>query len=118
MNIQNTIEVAVKKAIKSIYDVEINSVEFQATRKDFEGDITVVIFALLRAVKGNPVEIGTKIGEYLKKNTSEVSDFNVVKGFLNLVISDTTFISSFNAMYANDQFGKEQPTSFEQTRYR
>jgi arginyl-tRNA synthetase len=109
MNIQNTIEVAVKKAIKSIYDVEINSVEFQATRKDFEGDITVVIFALLRAVKGNPVEIGTKIGEYLKENTSEVSDFNVVKGFLNLVISDTTFISSFNAMYANDQFGKEQP---------
>ncbi len=109
MNIQNTIEVAVKKAIKSIYDVEINSVEFQATRKDFEGDITVVIFALLRAVKGNPVEIGTKIGGYLKKNTSEVSDFNVVKGFLNLVISDTTFISSFNAMYANDQFGKEQP---------
>jgi arginyl-tRNA synthetase len=109
MNIQNTIEVAVKKAIKSIYDVEINSVEFQATRKDFEGDITVVIFALLRALKGNPVEIGTKIGEYLKKNTSEVSDFNVVKGFLNLVISDTTFISSFNAMYANDQFGKEQP---------
>jgi arginyl-tRNA synthetase len=109
MNIQNTIEVAVKKAIKSIYDVEINSVEFQATRKDFEGDITVVIFALLRAVKGNPVEIGTKIGEFLKENTSEVSDFNVVKGFLNLVISDTTFISSFNAMYANDQFGKEQP---------
>jgi arginyl-tRNA synthetase len=109
MNIQNTIEVAVKKAIKSIYDVEINSVEFQATRKDFEGDITVVIFALLRVVKGNPVEIGTKIGEYLKENTSEVSDFNVVKGFLNLVISDTTFISSFNAMYANDQFGKEQP---------
>jgi arginyl-tRNA synthetase len=109
MNIQNTIEVVVKKAIKSIYDVEINSVEFQATRKDFEGDITVVIFALLRAVKGNPVEIGTKIGGYLKKNTSEVSDFNVVKGFLNLVISDTTFISSFNAMYANDQFGKEQP---------
>jgi arginyl-tRNA synthetase len=109
MNIQNTIEVAVKKAIKSIYDADIDSVEFQATRKDFEGDITVVIFALLRTVKGNPVEIGTKIGTYLKENTSEVSDFNVVKGFLNLVISDATFISSFNAMYANEQFGKEQP---------
>ena len=109
MNIQNTIEVAVKKAIKSIYDADIDSVEFQATRKDFEGDITVVIFALLRTIKGNPVEIGTKIGTYLKENTSEVSDFNVVKGFLNLVISDATFISSFNAMYANEQFGKEQP---------
>ena len=108
MNIQNTIEIAVKKAIKSIYDTDINSVEFQATRKDFEGDITIVIFALLRTIKGNPVEIGTKIGENLKENIQEVSDFNVVKGFLNLVISDATFISSFNTIYNNDDFGHVQ----------
>ena len=56
MNIQNTIEIAVKKAIKNIFDVDINAVEFQATRKDFDGDITIVIFALLRTIKGNPVE--------------------------------------------------------------
>jgi|TARA_B110000093_G_scaffold182698_1_gene230055 arginyl-tRNA synthetase len=105
MNIQNTIEIAVKKAIKNIFDVDINAVEFQATRKDFDGDITIVIFALLRTVKGNPVEIGTKIGEYLKENVLEVSDFNVVKGFLNLSISDSTFIAAFNTVFATDDFG-------------
>ena len=105
MNIQNTIEIAVKKAIKNIFDVDIKAVEFQATRKDFDGDITIVIFALLRTVKGNPVEIGTKIGEYLKENVLEVSDFNVVKGFLNLSISDSTFIAAFNTVFATDDFG-------------
>ncbi|MDC9721524.1 MAG: arginine--tRNA ligase [Urechidicola sp.] len=109
MNIQNTIETAVKEAFKSIYNTEINSVEFQATRKDFEGDITIVVFAFLRFVKGNPVEIGTKIGEYLKENVIEVSDFNVVKGFLNLVIANTTFINDFNKIFTSDNFGITNP---------
>lgn len=109
MNIQNTIETTVKEAFKSIYTTDINSVEFQATRKDFEGDITIVVFAFLRFVKGNPVEIGTKIGEYLKENIVEITDFNVVKGFLNLVISDITFISDFNSLYADADFGSLQP---------
>jgi len=86
---QHNLELAVKKGFKEIYNTNIESVEFQATRKDFEGDITIVVFAFLRYVKGNPVEIGTKIGEYLKENVTEVADFNVVKGFLNLVIADS-----------------------------
>ena len=85
MNIQNTIEIAVKKAIKSIYDTDINSVEFQATRKDFEGDITIVIFALLRTIKGNPVEIGTKIGENLKENIQESFYDIKIRYFLNIL---------------------------------
>ncbi len=105
MNIQNTIEAAVKNAFRSIYNTEIDSVEFQATRKDFVGDITIVIFAFLRIIKGNPVEIGTKIGEYLSDNVKEISDFNVVKGFLNLVIDDNIFISNFNSLYAEENFG-------------
>jgi len=113
MNIQNTIETAVKEAFKTIYNTEITAVEFQATRKDFEGDITIVVFAFLRFVKGNPVEIGTKIGEYLKDSIQEVSDFNVVKGFLNLVISDTTFINDFNKLYADDSFGIASPNPSE-----
>ncbi|PHR72184.1 MAG: arginine--tRNA ligase [Lutibacter sp.] len=110
MNIQNTIETAAKKAIKSIYDVAIDTIEFQATRKDFEGDTTIVIFALLRTIKGNPVEIGTKIGEYLKENLDEITDFNVVKGFLNLVISNATFISDFNTLYTDADFGTVKST--------
>ncbi|MCK5814836.1 MAG: arginine--tRNA ligase [Flavobacteriaceae bacterium] len=115
MNIQNTIANAVKEAFKSIYNTEITSVEFQATRKDFEGDITIVVFAFLRFVKGNPVEIGTKIGEYLKENVQEISDFNVVKGFLNLVISDDTFLKDFNDLYTSDEFGIVSPNPSEKS---
>ncbi|WP_457609822.1 arginine--tRNA ligase [Lutibacter sp.] len=102
---QHILEIAVKKGLKEIYDVTIESIDFQATKKDFEGDITIVIFAFLRFIKGNPVEIGTKIGEYLKENVKEISDFNVVKGFLNLVIADTYFLSSFNRIYKTSNFG-------------
>lgn len=106
---QTSLEKAVIKGFKEIYDVEISSVEFQATRKDFEGDITIVVFAFLRYVKGNPETIGTKIGAYLKENVAEISDFNVVKGFLNLVISDTFFISDFNKIKNNASFGIVAP---------
>ncbi|GAB1309684.1 arginine--tRNA ligase [Urechidicola sp. KH5] len=99
------IEAAVKKAILSIYNTEVPSVEFQATRKDFEGDITVVVFALLRYVKGNPVVIGNEIGLYLKENIETIADFNVVKGFLNLVISDTAYTSQFNELFKNNTYG-------------
>ncbi|PHQ55685.1 MAG: arginine--tRNA ligase [Lutibacter sp.] len=102
---QNILELAVKKGVKEIYDVAIESIEFQATKKDFVGDITIVVFALLRVVKGNPVEIGTKIGEYLTKNVAQVSNFNVVKGFLNLEIADSYFLNSFNTINKIENFG-------------
>jgi len=102
---QNSLQQAIKKGFKEIFDVVVDSVEFQATNKDFAGDITVVIFALLRYIKGNPVEIGTKLGNYLKENVQEVKDFNVVKGFLNLVISDEFFLNAFNEIYNTPNFG-------------
>jgi arginyl-tRNA synthetase len=101
----NILEIAVKNGFKEIYQKDIQSVEFQSTRKEFEGDITIVIFAFLRFVKGNPVDIGTKIGAYLKENVNEVTDFNVVKGFLNLVISDAYFIANFNNIYTTKKYG-------------
>ncbi len=106
---QQKLETAVKKGFEEIYQTKIESVEFQATRKDFEGDITIVIFAFLRYVKGNPIEIGTKLGTYLKENVLEVADFNVVKGFLNLIISDTFFINDFNSIYKINNFGIVAP---------
>ncbi|SNR38294.1 arginine--tRNA ligase [Lutibacter flavus] len=110
---QNILETAIKAGFKEIYKTDIESVEFQATRKDFEGDITIVVFAFLRFVKGNPVEIGTQIGEYLKENVDEVSDFNVVKGFLNLVISDSYFVSNFNTIKNTKEFGFSSPKANE-----
>lgn len=110
---QNSLENAIKRGLKEIYDISVESVEFQATNKDFEGDVTVVIFAFLRFIKGNPVEIGTKLGNYLKENVPEVEDFNVVKGFLNLVISDEFFLNAFNEIYNTPNFGFVTPNPAE-----
>lgn len=109
MNIQNTIETKVKQGFFKIYQIEISTVEFQATRKEFEGDVTVVIFPLLRYIKGNPAEIGEKLGNYLLENVGEVIRFNVVKGFLNLVIEDGYFLGIFDLMNQNPTFGFESP---------
>jgi len=109
MTIQNTIESYIKKGFLKIYQIEIPSVEFQATRKEFKGDITVVIFPLLRYIKGNPTEIGEKLGNYLLENVAEVINFNVINGFLNLVIEDGYFLKLFNLMNQNPTFGFESP---------
>lgn len=105
MNIQTLIEAKVKEGFLALYEIEIPKVEFQATRKDFEGDITVVIFPLLRYKKGNPVQIGEDIGNYLVKEVPEVSAFNVVKGFLNLVIDDNFYQQFFASIYSNPSYG-------------
>ncbi|WP_439128456.1 arginine--tRNA ligase [Polaribacter sp.] len=109
MNIQNTIETKVKEGFLALYNIEIPSVEFQATRKEFEGDITVVVFPLLRYKKGNPVAIGEDLGKYLVENVTEIINFNVVKGFLNLVIDHTFYTNFFNSIYENTSFGFVSP---------
>ncbi|MCB0458799.1 MAG: arginine--tRNA ligase [Flavobacteriaceae bacterium] len=110
MNIQEKLRSAIQKAFESIYTISIDSVEFQATRKDFEGDITVVVFPFLKVIKGNPVEIATNLGNYIKKNVQEISNFNVVSGFLNLVLSDVYYLNQFNEIYNNASYGLVQPT--------
>lgn len=106
MNIQKAIEQAVKNAVEKIYDVEIDQVEFQPTRKDFEGDITLVTFSMLRQIKTSPVQLGQSIGEFLVENVSEVKKFNVVQGFLNIVLSDSYYLNSFNEIKNQMDFGK------------
>ena len=66
MKLQDTLELHVKAAVKELFRSDLESVEFQATRKEFTGDITVVVFPMLRVVKGNPVVIGEQIGQYLQ----------------------------------------------------
>ncbi len=105
MGIQSLLEAKVKEGFLKLYEIEIPSVEFQATRKDFEGDITVVVFPLLRYKKGNPVQIGNDLGNYLVENIEEINNFNVVKGFLNLVVNDTFYINFFNTINTNQTFG-------------
>ncbi|MDM1396566.1 arginine--tRNA ligase [Myroides odoratimimus] len=110
MTLNQILTPQIEKAIQQLYGTTVEKVEYQATRKEFEGDITVVIFPFLRQIKGNPVEIGTKIGEYLVENTSVIERFNVVKGFLNLVVSDSYYIDFFNAIRSEEHFGYVTPT--------
>ena len=110
MKLQDLLESHVKTAVTANFNVDLDAVEFQATRKDFVGDITVVVFPMLRVVKGNPEAIGEAIGEYLVANVNEVKAFNVVKGFLNVEINDAYYLNFFARIKNNDQFGLELPS--------
>ena len=105
MTLQEILTLNVTKALQEIFDITTDKIEFQATRKDFEGDITMVIFPLLKLIKGNPVEIGNKIGDYLVNHVAEVERFNVVAGFLNIVISDQYYLTFFNQIKEETLYG-------------
>ena len=105
MKLSQILTSPIQKAVKQLFDVSIDRVEFQITRKEFEGDITMVIFPLLKVIKANPIEIGTKIGNYLVENVKEVIRFNVVSGFLNIVVLDDYYLNFFNEIKDNESFG-------------
>ena len=109
MSLYQKIERTVQEAVQSVYNASIKSVELQATRKEFEGDITVVIFPMLRVVKGNPAAIGEEIGKYVQDQLDEITGYNVVKGFLNLVVSDTYYLNFFNEIKNKENYGHLQP---------
>ena len=105
MSLQELLSAPIQNAVEQLFQISMERVEFQSTKKDFEGDITMVVFPLVKQIKGNPVEIGTKIGEYLVENVAEVAKFNVVAGFLNLVISDKYYLEYFNSIKNTEKFG-------------
>ncbi|MDD7886471.1 arginine--tRNA ligase [Flavivirga sp. 57AJ16] len=109
MILQETLSNQVKQAVKSSFNIALETVEFQATRKEFAGDITVVIFPMLRFIKSNPVQIGETIGNYLVGNVVDIKAFNVVKGFLNVEISDSYYIDFFNGIKNNKTYGFVSP---------
>jgi len=103
----------IQKAVQELFDLSIDKVEFQATRKDFEGDVTMVVFPLVKMLKGNPAEIGTKIGTYLVENVVYITKFNVVAGFLNLVIADDYYVSFLQTIKNDETFGFVAPKANE-----
>ena len=105
MNLQNTLELQVKEAVRNLFQSELESVEFQTTRKEFSGDITVVVFPMLRLVKGNPAVIGEQIGAYLREHMPLVKAFNIVKGFLNIEIDDSYYFDFLNSIKDQSDFG-------------
>ena len=106
MNVQDTLSAQVKEAVKHIFSVELETVEFQPTRKDFEGDITLVTFPMLRQIKTSPVKLGEAIGQYLVEHNNEIQKFNVVQGFLNIVLDDQYYLNFFGRIKDDTNFGK------------
>ncbi len=113
MSLQELLSAPIQNAVEQLFQISVERIEFQSTKKDFEGDITMVVFPLVKQIKGNPVEIGTKIGEYLVENVAEVAKFNVVAGFLNLVISDKYYLEYFNSIKNTEKFGFVTPNEGE-----
>jgi len=105
MSLSQILTPSIQNAIQALFDVAVDKIEFQTTRKEFEGDITMVIFPLLKVIKSNPAELGNKIGNYLVENVTEVARFNVVSGFLNIVIADSYYLNFFNEIKDNTKFG-------------
>ena len=96
---------ALEQIIQETFNASISEFEFQATRKEFEGDITLVVFGLLRTIKGNPVQIGETLGTSLVERLEWVKGYNVVKGFLNIEITDAFFINELKEIRNTSNYG-------------
>ena len=105
MSLQEILLENTKKAIAEHYDQQIENIEIQLTRKEFEGDYTIVLFPLLKFIKAKPEQIGEVLGAYLTEHVAEVTAYNVVKGFLNLTIADSYFLSFFGEIAAQERYG-------------
>lgn len=108
MTIENTIAEHIQKAVSELYQSEIGieSIVIQETRKEFEGQVTAVTFPFTRLSKKTPEQTGAEIGEYLKEHLQEVTAFNVIKGFLNLSISDSYWIDQLLKNVLKEDFGQ------------
>jgi arginyl-tRNA synthetase len=111
MDLQQILTPKIQNAISILFDIDIDKIEFQVTRKDFEGDVTLVLFPLLKQLKSSLPYLGNEIGNYLVENCDLVTRFNVVSGFLNLVIDDTYYIRFFNDIKNDAQFGFVTPAA-------
>ena len=113
MKIEDQIIAAALAAVKELYGAEIPAqmIQLQKTKANFEGNLTLVTFPLLKTSRKSPETTAQEIGEYLKANCKAIADFNVVKGFLNLVIAPAAWIGLLNDIHANDKFGEQQVTA-------
>ena len=113
MKIEDQITAAALAAVKELYGAEIPAqmIQLQKTKANFEGNLTLVTFPLLKTSRKSPEATAQEVGEYLKANCKAIADFNVVKGFLNLVIAPAAWIGLLNDIHANEKFGEQQVTA-------
>ena len=115
MNIESTLKSIAITAINDLYKINIATVEIQPTRSDFEGDLTIVVFPLLKSIKTSPMELANKLGEYIVGAENSFTSFNVVSGFLNIVVSDEYYLNQFNSIKEKSDFGFVKPTTSDYT---
>ena len=110
MNIENQISSTILEAVKALYgqDVPEKMVQLQKTKKEFEGSLTLVVFPFVKMAKKKPEEVAEEIGQYLVEKCPSVAAYNVVKGFLNLVIAQEAWLNLLNTIDADDHFGEKQ----------
>ena len=113
MKIEDQITATALAAVKELYGAEIPAqmIQLQKTKANFEGNLTLVTFPLLKTSRKSPETTAQEIGEYLKANCKAIADFNVVGGFLNLVIAPAAWIGLLNDIHANEKFGEQQVTA-------
>lgn len=106
-SIEHSLSLHTITAAKKIFDadIQLSQIQFQQTKKEFEGDITLVVFPLTKVSKKSPEETGKLIGEYLQQHSGIVTSFNCVKGFLNLVIDNREWLKQFAGVIANPRYG-------------
>ena len=112
MNILNEINSAAKAAVKALYgqDVPEKMVQVQKTKKEFEGSLTLVVFPFLKMSRKKPEDTAQEIGQWMKENCKAVADFNVVKGFLNIVIAKSAWLSMLNDINKDEHYGEVKAT--------
>ena len=108
MRVEQFLTPFIQKYLKTEFQKDIHDFEFQQTRKEFKGDITLVVFPLLKHIKTNPAKLAEDIGQYLKKEVIEIKDFNVIKGFLNIELSDAYLTKVLQDIYTDKNFGSHQ----------
>lgn len=113
MSLDTTLVQSIKKAVESLYGqpVDEKTIQLQATRKEFEGDLTLVVFPFVKMSKKKPEDTAAEIGDELMKIDNAVAKYNVIKGFLNLSISKSNWVSQLNNMLADDAYGTKKATA-------
>jgi len=111
INAQTLLFDSVQKALLELYTLQTENILFQKTRKEFEGDFTLVTFAYTKETKKSPEQLGQEIGEFLVKNNSSISAFNVVKGFLNISLSTPFWVDYFNSVKQTSTIGFKKENS-------
>jgi len=115
MFLEQKLQQVLAQSLKELFDSEVDekSIKLQPTPKEFEGTHTFVTFPYLKISRKNPEQTGQLIGEYLKDSTGLIENYNVVKGFLNLQISQKTWLELFQFIYESENYGFSPPTGEE-----